>query len=105
MDEGDGVRHIEGGVAVPACPVENHDPMGIGFEGRDELVEEELHGGGVGDGQDEGEGVAGIGSDGSEEVGSLVSAVLPSGWALATLPPKMAQPPLPFWPTLMSSWK
>ena len=94
MDQGNGVGYVERGIAVPSGSIEDHDRMDIGFEGGGELVEEELHGGGVGDGQDEGEGIAGIGADGSEEVGPLVAVVLLSGGALTTLPPSMAKPPL-----------
>lgn len=58
------------------------------------MVEEDLHGGGVGRGQDKGDVLAGGGPDCREDVGPLVAELLEAQWALAPSPPAVADPAL-----------
>ncbi|MEF2554540.1 hypothetical protein VQ042_25145, partial [Aurantimonas sp. A2-1-M11] len=90
-DEGDVRRYVEGLFAVPSGAVENHDGMDVVRNGVGELGEVEVHHRLVGIGQDQGEGLAGGGFDGAEDVGPVEALVAKPGWSLAAGPPAVAE--------------
>ena len=93
-DEGDVLRHGKVAADVPAGAIEHHDDMDLRRAGRRDVVEEDLHGGGVDRGQDEGDVLAGGGPDRREDVGPLVAELLKARRALAPSPPAVADPAL-----------
>ncbi|MEF2554322.1 hypothetical protein VQ042_23900 [Aurantimonas sp. A2-1-M11] len=90
-DEGDVRRYVEGLFTVPSGAVENHDDMDVVRNGAGELGEVEVHHRLVGIGQDQGEGLAGGGFDGTEDVGPFEALVAEPGWSLAASPPAVAE--------------
>ena len=94
QDEGDIVRGFQGMSAMPAGLIEHHDGMLVFGQGLGELGEEDRHGRRVGPGQDKAECIAGLGCDGTEDVGPFEPLVATSRRALSLLPPAMTKPPL-----------
>ena len=75
QDHGDVLRDPEGAGRVPAGSVEEQDGVSTAFNGAGDLVEVELHGVRVGEGERQGSaGTAGR-ADGAEQVGALVALV------------------------------
>src|SRR3954468_19756559 len=89
QDDGDVLWDVEGACRVPASAVEQQRGMGAPFDGAGDLVEVELHGLRVGEGQHQGGARAAGWADGAEQVRAFVALV---GW----LPRSRSAPrPLP----------
>ena len=79
---------------MPARPVEHHDGVAVGRDGRGEVEEEAVHGLGADPWQNEAEVLAGRGPDGGKKVGRGEALVAKPWWALAPHPPAVAGPAL-----------
>ena len=76
--------------AMPARLVEDHDRMLVLSDGFREVVEEDLHCGGIGIGHHEREGIVRARLDGGEDIGKGKTLVAKPRRPLAPLPPDMA---------------
>lgn len=93
-DEGDARRHDEVTAHVPAGTVEHQDEMRVRRPGGRDMIEEDLHRGGVHGRQHQRDVVAGGGPDRGEDVGPEVAELLDARRALAAAPPAVADPAL-----------
>ncbi len=87
--QGDVVRHMKCGLAVPACLVQQQHRVHARRQALGEAGEEQVHRHGLRCGQHEGEGVVAAGANGGENVGREKALVAASGWALAAGEPAM----------------
>ena len=90
-DQSDGGWDSELFGAVPAGLVQDHDDMDIVGHGLGERLEKDRHGRGVGLGQDEAEGITGLGSHRAEDVGRVKAPITQACGALAFGPPAMTK--------------
>ena len=87
VDQADGGRDGDGVGGVPARLVHQQGGMGARWQALGEAVEEDLHGGGVGVGQHQGERIAGAGAHGTIQPSRAVSPVEARAGTLAALEP------------------